>query len=585
MSLCVTPLPPDCQKELKRILQRISDADLDVAIRTEPAFRTGGFRPGAKRSVLLPRLEQIVCGGAVISDSLRQTIAKRSRACTLTGRLEESTLVDLRHAFATLLGTPVFLVSCLLDGRRGVRENAEQWLQNPLTSFSPCDAKQAVDQLRSVFGELQELMGVTSAPAEGGDAPMTVEKWQEQRERLELKIKELQNENRRLRGVETQAEQTRKKLGDTEIELAKQKEIAALRETELKSKREEAESYRVELHREIVHREQRVLADVDRRMAQEFFGWLSAAREVEQTVRDESVCDLLARTDAALAKQAEIDRNAGNRVTLRKRLEEVTAKLKEVEDTLANAIRQSPALKEIEGELRKEEERLATILYPGEHAPLLEERIIDRIHAAKESGIEWESLRRLSDSLESFQLVGKESLERIRREYEKRKAAFHAIGVPETAPRRKTTLEKALCGEIPAILMLDGHNVLLTLAVRYNPKRGQSMSNTQRRGLLIRDVEQLISMTPTLRSWIVFDGADAAESTVGDNLRVLYSGGLGEHRADRVLVDTIRFFRTDEPELVVLLVSDDKDLCAQVQKLGAETIGVVEFGDYLPSTL
>lgn len=585
MSLCVTPLPPDCQKELKRILQRISDADLEAAIRTEPAFRTGGFRPGAKRTVLIPRLEQIVCGGAVISDSLRQTIAKRSRACTLTGRLEEGTLVDLRHAFATLLGTPVFLVSCLLDARSSVRGNAEQWLQNPQTSFSPCDAKQAVDQLRSVFGELQELMGVTSVPTDGVGAPVTVEKWQEQRERLELKIKELQNENRKLRDVETRAEQTRKKLGETEIELAKQREIASLRETDLKAKRDEAESYRVELHREIVHREQRVLADVDRRMAREFFGWLSEARGVEQTIRDEGVRDLLARTDAALAKQAEIDRNAGNRVTLRKRLEEVTAKLKEVEDTLANAIRQSPALKEIEGELRKEEERLAAILYPGERVPLLEERIIDRIHAAQENGIDWEALRRLSDSLESFQLVGQESLERIRREYEKRKAAFHAIGVPKTAPSRKTTLEKALCGDIPAILMLDGHNVLLTLAVRYNPKRGQSMSNTHRRGLLVHDVQLLISTTPTLRSWIVFDGAEPSESNIGDNLRVLYSGGLGEHRADRVLVDSIRFFKTSEPELTILLVSDDKDLCTQVQKLGAETVGVVEFGDYLPSTL
>ena len=584
MSLCVTPLPPDCQKELKRILERISDADLDAAVRTEPAFHTGGFRPGSKRPVLISRLEQIVSGGTVISDSLRKTVAKRSRAYTLTGLLEEGTLVDLRHAFAALLGTPVFLVSCLLDARKGVRENAEQWLQNPLTSFTPCDEKQAVEQLRSLFSDLQELVGVASR-SETATTPMTVEKWQEQRERLELKIKELQNENRRLRLVETRAEQERKKLGETEVELAKQREIASLRESELKAKREESEEYRVELQREIVHREQRVLADVDRRLAREFFGWISEAREVEQTVRDEGIRDLLARTDAALAKQAEIDRNAGNRVALRQRLEEVTAKLKAVEDALANAIRQSPALKEIEGELRKEEERIAGILYPAGQMPLLEERIINRIHTAKEDESNLESLRRLSESLDLFQLVGKESLERIRREYEKRKAALHAVGVPETAPRRKTTLEKALCGDIPAILLLDGHNVLLTLAVRYNPKRGQSMSNTQRRGLLVHDVEKLISATPTLRSWIVFDGAEPTDTNVGDNLRVLFSGGMGEHRADRVLVDSIRFFKTDEPELAVLLVSDDKELCAQVRRLGAETVGVVEFGDYLPSTL
>ena len=111
------------------------------------------------------------------------------------------------------------------------------------------------------------------------------------------------------------------------------------------------------------------------------------------------------------------------------------------------------------------------------------------------------------------------------------------------------------------------------------------MSNTQRRGLLVHDVEKLISATPTLRSWIVFDGAEPTDTNVGDNLRVLFSGGMGEHRADRVLVDSIRFFKTDEPELAVLLVSDDKELCAQVRRLGAETVGVVEFGDYLPSTL
>jgi len=60
----------------------------------------------------------------------------------------------------------------------------------------------------------------------------------------------------------------------------------------------------------------------------------------------------------------------------------------------------------------------------------------------------------------------------------------------------------------------------------------------------------------------------------------MYSGGTGEHRADGVLLDNIRFFKRQDPDMTVLLISNDTDLCKTAVRLGAQTMPVLELGAF-----
>ena len=60
-----------------------------------------------------------------------------------------------------------------------------------------------------------------------------------------------------------------------------------------------------------------------------------------------------------------------------------------------------------------------------------------------------------------------------------------------------------------------------------------------------------------------------------------YSGGKGEHRADGVILDNLRFFKSTAPETPVLLVSNDNDPCLAARRLGAQDIPVLDLGAFL----
>jgi hypothetical protein len=142
-------------------------------------------------------------------------------------------------------------------------------------------------------------------------------------------------------------------------------------------------------------------------------------------------------------------------------------------------------------------------------------------------------------------------------------------------------LRQAMAGRRPGVLLIDGHNILFGLQGRYQPPAGAATWNASTRARLIEDVVRLTGGRPACRAWIVFDGPARSESTAADNVRVTYSGGSGEHRADLVLLDNVRFFRSADAATVVLLASNDNGLGAEARRLGAKIISAAELGALL----
>lgn len=578
MSLCATPLPPACEKELQRLVGLVPDADLSVLVATEPDFKTGGFRAGNGKA-LRARLLQLVSGPAALSDTLRSVLARRSRICGLVKLLSSDTLVENRHAIAALLGPSVLLIALLLDPRPDIRAKAENWLSLP-EPFLPVPPEEALARLREQFGSLSGLLGELPPKT----VPFTREAWQDQKEKLENRIRDLHTENRRLKGVDDRLStaKARIKTGEGERDALQQKLTES--QGQLRVKTRELEETAAELTRETAHREDRLAAAVDLALVQEFHGWLAQARAVEaETKRDAPAADLLAQAEAALTIQNAVDRHSGNRTRLADRLESLTEARRKVRDALRNALRQAPELKAVEPALTAEISRLSEQLDPSPPATPLEDALAARIHAAADNDLP--ALRSLPDLFESLHVLDAPAIARLRNAFDRRLATAQAVGVPaeaDTEERQNTVslLGRALGGQTPAILLVDGHNVLFGLPTRYAPARGTSRSEAEKRQRLTDDLARIAAPSPALRVWIVFDGPTRSDTQAASNVRVTYSGGTGEHRADGVILDNIRFFKSSAPDLPVILASNDNALCGAARRLGARDIPVLELGAF-----
>ena len=66
------------------------------------------------------------------------------------------------------------------------------------------------------------------------------------------------------------------------------------------------------------------------------------------------------------------------------------------------------------------------------------------------------------------------------------------------------------------------------------------------------------------RVWIVFDGPDENVHLLGANVRVSYTGGKGEHRADKFIVDFVRMARYLGLADRISVRTNDKDFLRKV---------------------
>lgn len=578
MSLLPDIVPtPDLEVELQRVVQAVPDDELSALARTEPAFQTGGFRAG-HAAAIRARIGQMAAGGAPLPEGVRRVLHRHSLGRSLTRLLSPAALVELRHEWCALFGTPRVLLALLLDEREDVRATAARWLQAPVTAPA-IDPAQAAARAREAFARLLEA---AQATAQG--VPATREAWQEARQQLEQQVRELRADCRRLKAAEETINRNREKLAAGERELAAARERLQAAEAQARQAARERDAARTELERERRYREERLAAGVEAKLAEEAADWLRDARAIREAAAQPPSTDLLARADDALARQAATDRHTGNRQTVAARLDEVQRRLERAREAVSHALHPVPDLKSVADELAAEADRLRRMLGRPLESSAVEGRLAAAFALAAPN--ELPARRVLVEQLADLGALDGAGAERLRNQLQARQGAeqatFSACGTADTGETGTplAALKAALAGRAAAVLLVDGHNVLFGLQARYLPPAGAAVPTAEARARLVDDVVRLTQGKPTCRAWIVFDGPARSERTAAPNVRVTYSGGEGEHRADTALLDNIRFFRTSSA-LPIVLASNDNGLCAEARRLGAETITATQFGSLM----
>lgn len=123
------------------------------------------------------------------------------------------------------------------------------------------------------------------------------------------------------------------------------------------------------------------------------------------------------------------------------------------------------------------------------------------------------------------------------------------------------------------LLIVDGWNVLLGASGIRTPGARRDALAAKEDGLR-RRVRAWLDSHPTDRAWIVFDGPRINGVQEG-RLRISWTGGTGDHRADRLVCDYLRMRRlVGATGGVVRVVTDDKDFRKLASGLGAEVVAV-----------
>ena len=584
------------REALSRLVTQLPDEAVVAYARATPAFASGGFRTN-RASHLRARIVQLAQGAEAIDAPLRRLLARYSLNPAVVAPLSVAFLNDHAAALADLFGAIPLRLARLLDERPEVREREGARPPEAVEAAAagvPDEARRAARGARVLHENLARLLETVAAAAPAGEGEGHVAAVRgasgEAQTRLEAQLKEARQALRALKGAEERAQRLQGQLGACQADLARAQADQAAAEAAERQLRQSAQRLEADLTRGREQAELQVRRLVEVRLAEEFHGWLGGARarvaqEAARAASPEAVADpLLGQAEAAIEAQARADRASGTRFLLRARLDRLDALRARCADALGNALRPQPALLAAAAAVRAEADRLRRVLEleaPDGLRPSLAAAVNS---AAAESLGAW---RGVIGQLQATGALGAEEAEALLATLHRRQAVLAQASEP--APEAKDDelesprgrLRAVLRGQMPGILLLDGHNVLFGLQARYRRPRDHVYPGRQAREWLVGDLVRLAADRPTCRVRIVFDGPERRDASPSANVAEIYSGGEGEHRADKVLIEELRFFREASDEAVVLLVTNDNELAGTAARLGAQPLSPADLIPFL----
>ena len=625
-----TTLSAESREVLHDLIWSIPQNELLTYAATGAALMGGGFRKN-NLAVVRARIMQVAEGKEQIDDNLRKLLVRHDQCASCLAVLSEETIKENLEDLAALFGGPRLSLALQLDPRLAALAAAE--IPNGANASRSVSG---TETLREAFAPFLSILG-----ANGEETPRAFES--------PSALKEARKEITNLKGA---AERLGKEMANrekAEAEAKKWREKAAAAEKTIGPLRQRAEKAEADLARHTREAEAMANSKLEARLAEEFAEWLGGRRAAmlreagpagagevgplsrrscaanaarlgrcrgevaggfaaatsggasRRQLQAASAADnlrplpgqeapLLARAEAAIAKQTQADLAAETRSALEAKLAAYEETLARCEGLIADALHPSDELLAVEKELAAEVRRLRLLLHPEmESAPSAspEEALLRAVNTAADH--ELPDLQHTVNRLCDLKIVTDEAKARLDERIRNRYAALYAKrGGPGLEKGENDTAEHilqcALEGQIPLIFLVDGHNTLYALQSRYSRPQDHRGPPSEARDWLVNDIVQVFANAHNCRVIIVFDGPERTESSPAGNVKVVFSGGGGsdvEHRADDVIVDEARFLRKADPAMRMLLATNDNGLASRAAAFGVRNVAPTVFLTYL----
>ena len=128
-------------------------------------------------------------------------------------------------------------------------------------------------------------------------------------------------------------------------------------------------------------------------------------------------------------------------------------------------------------------------------------------------------------------------------------------------------------------ILIDGHNLLHKIRALIDPIYFDSKSgpNKLARNLLIGKLRDLVESQPSINCELWFDGPEDTDWRENENLRVLFSGGTGDNRADSRIIESLNSLAYRRIEGEIFVVSDDGGVLNKSKEFKGIGVSPVEF--------
>jgi len=583
------PLPAHLNEQLVRRLKEVPDPVLEGAAREN--HLPGGF---TKVLAIRKRLITMIEGAGVLPKWVLDLVFIPGQAAVRCLSLQ--TLQDLQDALASAVGPHNYALALLTDDREEVRELGVRLMTNP----SEDPSTEAIDEARAALVEALEWrlaadLGIAGGPAAEAipeppsptpahpveNHPATPDEQQQRVNHLEEEIR------KRHRHLENARKRHKAEKRDIEKQLRIREEHHAEERKRLRTQLEAEQSKNEFLERENQNlkqeRNQAIAEGVEQETSFLKRSWLAKARAQESEVASgkDTAEDLLARAEHAVHTQAGQDRHTGNRLTLQHRLSELRDARQNVAETQRHALNPLPELGRVLAALDAEIGRLENMLGVTQGEEPITSRLLRNINQATQMA----DLRPVGELIQL--LAAQDLLTRTdqRRLYE---AIYKKYGLLEDSTRTEIQLQESdegwnlrslLLRNRDILVYIDGHNLLFSLMEdpRHLGKGGEAGA----RDRLVQSLSRLVSNAPNVKLTIFFDGSVRQTESAKPNVRVEFSGGHGEHRADRRIAEDVAYQSRQKPAPKIFVVSNDHEVRQHALQHGARYVSAEAFAALL----
>jgi len=558
-----------------------------------PGFRPGKVPGDAVRNRLITLLEQ----NGTISEHLRSALERFGLTRSIINVFSEEVISAVAPSLNAYYGDLAF-AAMLLDDREVIRTLGYESL---CASDDEASAQEINDELREASGSASDIRSAAACRLTSQLGPFirdfsqiildakSCDKQPVEDVRskdtgevrpLKEKLSKLESE---LKRSKSHTEKLQAELLAKEQELSKAKRSRDTSKEQFTLTNEKLAALESTLEAEVTNA-------VNKRLDERIRPWIRPLVVLDQHSESLSKRDLLTEVEYVLKRQLEIDKQYGTMQKLEGQLAELRGARERLVSSLTSSMR------------------------PRREIPALINRIdleienVDKLLGRKErpafSSVATELSREISLS------TSLEMLSEIRNRVIKAK---DTNALPSTESKSlfdlihqrtdqfycAASIERGLSGDIESLaalpknhfmalildgldcrLIVDGHNLLFRLKDLFHEFYEKDAPKAIARAELAK---RLMTMIDEFQSVIVdawFDGPELTNETLHENLRVHFSGGSGDNRADDSIVSFLRALKPKDL-FVTFVVTDDRGLRERCTAVGAKVLACDEVANLL----
>ena len=541
-----------------------------------------GFRPGKiSDKVALERVQGMLEQSGEMPASLRKLLCSAGLDRSLLVVLSEEAIAAAEDHMRDYFGGGRLYSAMLLSDREAVRARGEAGFSQGEFSDLALEKKEvAREALNTLFQPFLVVLGGRKEP----DTAVAVTRLASARANAGTVDQEYAKVIAEMAAKSSEAKRLARELAQTKSELTKSLAQGTALARDLKAAHASLSAEQSSLQLLAKTIEQRVVDETDRRIDARVRTWLEPAEALALSAATSDSDDMLGQAEALLSQQKQADRRYGLWSKLARERDDCLAMIDRLSTAQRESIQPLPELAGSTARLMARVVDLEKTLGLGDMATALRSlppALAHQIRAAN-SLDELASLRAALQGCHRLGLLQDEPVSEAYRLIEEACWSLYSTQAADSALEEGAgwhrelplhALQRSIRQGSACLLLIDGHNALFKLRVVLQLAFEGSSPGMRARRQLAEHLATLARQHRALDIHLWYDGEDAQEFSVTENLVVRYSGGTGKDRADGQIIrylNSVNYMSADLKESPLkVLVTGDRRLAEDSRALGA----------------